>query len=366
MISKDTLQLNWIRKVSTQNRKADKILVEKVIRALFLIEGLAQSGMPFIFKGGTAVMLLLRAARRFSIDIDIVVPARTNFEAIFTKFLVDKGFTRFTLQERSTTSTIEKLHYKFFYSPAYRTSSEEDNVLLDIIVETPRYRNIAPVSIASPFVKLEGAPVTVNIPSKEDLLADKLTAFAPNASGIPYEKGGFSRAMEIVKQLYDIGNIFEEISDLSVVAKTFNTIALTELGYRGLAGGAKIVLDDITGTALCLSTGGKAGKGDFDALQGGVSKIKAYIYSERYQIEKAIVHASRAAYCAKLIESGENTIVRFENPEQITDWKIEPPLDTRLNKLRKTNPEAFFYWYQVYLLAKQQEYRNETDFVVER
>ena len=51
---------------------------------------------------------------------------------------------------------------------------------------------------------------------------------------------------------------------------------------------------------------------------------------------------------AKLIETGEKNFVRFENAEQIIDWKIETPLDTKLNKLRKTNPEAFFYWYQVY------------------
>ena len=31
--------------------KTDKILIEKVIRALFLLEGLAESGMDLIFKG---------------------------------------------------------------------------------------------------------------------------------------------------------------------------------------------------------------------------------------------------------------------------------------------------------------------------
>ncbi len=42
MISKDTLQLEWITQVSAKNHKADKILVEKVIRALLLLEGLAR------------------------------------------------------------------------------------------------------------------------------------------------------------------------------------------------------------------------------------------------------------------------------------------------------------------------------------
>jgi len=73
MIQQETLTIEWIEKVSKANRNADKILVEKVIRALLLLEGLANSGLPFIFKGGTALMLLLNSTKRLSIDIDIIV-----------------------------------------------------------------------------------------------------------------------------------------------------------------------------------------------------------------------------------------------------------------------------------------------------
>jgi hypothetical protein len=184
-------------------------------------------------------------------------------------------------------------------------------------------------------------------------MGDKLTAFAPNTTGIPYQKSGNSMAMEMIKQLYDIGHLFEEISDIQVVIETFKKIALTEMKYRKLAGDVKIVLDDILSTTLCLATRGKSGKGDFDALQNGISQIKAYIFSESYHIEKAIVHAARAAYLAKLIDAGNNNIVHFENAQQIIEWQIEAPQDTRLNKLKKTNPEAFFYWYQVYLLGEK-------------
>lgn len=52
MIHKDSLTLDWIAKVSAANRKADKIPVEKVIRALVLLEGLAKQNLDFVFKGG--------------------------------------------------------------------------------------------------------------------------------------------------------------------------------------------------------------------------------------------------------------------------------------------------------------------------
>jgi len=352
MISKETLQLEWIKQVSLVNRKADKILIEKVIRALMLLEGLSQSGLSFVFKGGTAVMLLQGAPKRFSIDIDIIVSGKTDLTVLFKKILKDKSFTRYKFQGRKTDSKIEKLHYKFYYSPVYKTNSSEDNILLDILVETSKYKKIIPVNIDLPFIKQSGSPVKVKIPSKEDILADKLTAFAPYTVGTPYEKGGFSRGMEIIKQLYDIGNLFDEVRDLSVVEETFNKIAKTEMKYRGIKEDVKIVLDDIFQTAFCLTTKGKAGRGDFAVLQKGISQIRAYIYSESYHIEKAIIYASRVAYLVKLIELKKKSFARFEKPEQIIDWTIDNPMDTKLNKLKKSNPEAFFYWYQVYLLEK--------------
>ena len=53
MISKECISLEWIKKVSVQNKNADKILVEKVIRALRLLEGLVEEKLEFVFKGGT-------------------------------------------------------------------------------------------------------------------------------------------------------------------------------------------------------------------------------------------------------------------------------------------------------------------------
>jgi len=74
MISKESLVIEWINKVSSSNRKADKILVEKVIRAFLLLEGLSKQNIEFVFKGGTALMLLLDSSKRLSIDIDIILP----------------------------------------------------------------------------------------------------------------------------------------------------------------------------------------------------------------------------------------------------------------------------------------------------
>ncbi len=88
------------------------------------------------------------------------------------------------------------------------------------------------------------------------MLGDKLTAFAPNTTGIPYEKNRHSKSMEIIKQLYDIGNLFDDSKNLEIIRETFKRFALAELSYRNLEQNKSIVLEDIFETALCISTRG--------------------------------------------------------------------------------------------------------------
>ncbi len=254
------------------------------------------------------------------------------------------------MQERKVISTIEKAHYKFHYVPAYKTAQTEEYVLLDIVFEKPQYQNINSLDIDSTFVFQNGTPIQVHVPSFDDILGDKLTAVAPNTTGIPYEKGGQSRAMEIIKQLYDIGNIFEDADNPLVTSTTFHAFAKTELSYRDISGDTKLVLDDIIDTSLTISTRGQLGSGKPDALMHGIAQLKQYIFSENYHIEKAITHAARAAYIAAIIQRGEKIIRRFTDPMEIKDWTIANQQYNKLNKLRKSNPEAFYYWYHTLTL----------------
>ena len=221
MINKESLDIEWINKVSLANRKADKILIEKVIRALLLLEGLSKQKIDFVFKGGTALMLLLDSSKRLSIDIDIIIPkAPDNIDELFNNIVKEQGFTKVALQERQTESKIKKAHYQFFYNPVHKTQDAEENILLDILFEEVNYKNIIEHPILSSFILLKGEPLTVSIPSLEDILGDKLTAFAPNTTGIPYYKSEKSMSMEIIKQLYDIGNLVDASVDLETVKKT--------------------------------------------------------------------------------------------------------------------------------------------------
>jgi predicted nucleotidyltransferase component of viral defense system len=136
MITKHCLTQEWINEVSANYNNADKVLVEKVIRALLLLEGLAESKLPFVFKGGTALMILLNSSKRLSIDIDIIMPDNKGLDEAVIAIANAKGFTRAVLQHRNTGYNIEKAHYQFFYTPTFKTLNHEESVLLDVLFET--------------------------------------------------------------------------------------------------------------------------------------------------------------------------------------------------------------------------------------
>lgn len=352
MINQDEISEEWIRKAASRH-KADPLLVEKVIRALLLLEGLAKQKLSFVYKGGTALMLHFNSTRRLSIDIDIILPdKKTDIETVLQAVVTEQGFTRSELQHRNKRSDIEKAHYKFFYEPCRNAVRGEEYILLDILFEEVHYTNVIQLPIDSTFLPQQGESVLVVIPSIEDLLGDKLTAFAPNTTGIPYFKGEGSMSMEIIKQLYDVGNLFDKAENLSVLKKTFNRFALAELAYRNKDTLTSVdVMDDIFQTSLCIATQGKGGDGNFEELQSGIRRIRSFIFSENYHLEKAISHAAKAAYVATIIKYDADDIELFDPSMNMKDWKIEQPFNTRTNKLKKSNPEAFFYWYKIYELS---------------
>ncbi|MBI4929868.1 MAG: nucleotidyl transferase AbiEii/AbiGii toxin family protein [Bacteroidetes bacterium] len=352
MIHKESHTSNWIKKVAKAHNNADEILVEKVIRALTLLEGLKESGLDFIFKGGTALMLLLPEIKRLSIDIDIIMDKKPeNLEKLFEKLIKEKEFTGFKEQERKTKSKISKAHYKFFYSPVTNTRAKEEYVLLDILFEKNPYgKLLKETEIKSPFIKTDGKKLTTRIPAEEAILGDKLTAYAPNTTGVRYNS---EKEIEIIKQLYDIGNLFDQINNMASVKSIFNQIGKTELAYRELTELThESILEDIYQTSLCLSLRGQDGQGNFSELQTGIQNIVNFIISENFHIEKAITHASKAAYLSVLIKKDIAEIKRYGSPADITEIIIASPFNTKLNKLKKSNPEAFFYWYHATSLLK--------------
>ena len=359
MIAEKCFGQDWINTKAKELSYPDKNVIERVVRAFSLLDMLARSGCPFVFKGGTSLMLLLQdTGTRLSTDIDIICPPETNIETYLQEYAAS-GFVRYELVERRQDGTnIPKGHSKFFYQVAFPRSGREDMyILLDVLYDEHQYIETKQVDVITPLIEIVGTPAKVTVPSEKDILGDKLTAFAPDSTGIPYYKKDEEKSLEVIKQLHDVGRLFEHVDDMHVTAQVFRRIVPIELAYRGLTMSVDEVMAGIRQTDMNIALRGTINAWQFDFLQRGIKKMRNFMYDRRqYRIDEAITDAARDAYMVTLIEKEVDTIERYpNNPLSVTDLTIDSSdmNMTRLNKLKKTFPEAFWYWYQTTQLIKQ-------------
>jgi len=157
--------------------------------------------------------------------------------------------------------------------------------------------------------------------------------------------------MEIIKQMYDIGCLFDRADNPQIVSAVFSSFAKTELAYRENKSNIENVLDDIIETALSVCLRQSQGKSDFNILHKGIIQVKPFIFSEQFHLEKAITHAAKTAYIASVLKFGIKQFSRFRKEVDMKDWIITAPMNTKLNKIKKTDPEAFYYLYQIYEIS---------------
>jgi hypothetical protein len=93
----------------------------------------------------------------------------------------------------------------------------------------------------------------------------------------------------------------------------------------------------------------------FKLLQDGIKRIQGFIYGEKYYLDTAIINASKVAYLSTLIANNLTEVEHFDKNDisELQSATIENHLPTKLNKLKKSNIEAFFYWWKVYEIQKK-------------
>ena len=81
---------------------------------------------------------------------------------------------------------IVKRHFKFEYeSPVHK---DPLYVLLDVLYEENHYGQIIKKEIKNSLLLTDGENLSVQMPSLDCLLGDKLTAFAPHTTGVPIDR----------------------------------------------------------------------------------------------------------------------------------------------------------------------------------
>ena len=351
MINPQSRSLEWIEQASTIFPNiADVSLIEKAIRALSLLESLVRSGCPFIFKGGTALMLHLDTSRRLSIDVDIVCPPGLDIQEFLGKYSSEYGFIEAKEIERNSRTGVPKSHAEYRYAVTYPSGRPTDKILLDVLYEEINYNEVVSLPIKSPLLKQDDEPVMVKCPSLKDMLGDKLTAFAPHTTGIPFFKGEDVFFMEVMKQLYDVSSILDRVDNLSEVRNTYSQLVPIELGYRKLKQLTEAdILKDTYGCAMNICYRGALDKTEYGYYAKGARSVSSFIIPEKYNADIAIRDAAKVAYLVRLIQTGNDQIKHY-NPgmdEELVGALIQNKLLNKLNGVKKISLEAFFYLLEI-------------------
>ena len=345
MINNETHTIDWILNLKKKlGKRADPKLIEKVIWALTLLEQLQLKGLNFTFKGGTALLLATEKPKRFSIDIDIITEhTEKEIVTVLQKIVADKIFLDWEDDnKRKHTPDAPIGHFKTYYKSVVDGNIEP--ILLDLLYTPNPYPEVRELPIKHQWLSTSKEEVIITMPTFDAILGDKLTAFAPKTTGILYTK---NRPVEIIKQLYDIAFLFDKIANLKIVRTSYNKVVQEEIGFRKLEITAKEVLEDTWNACYTLAER-DAKSEDFNYLQLGIRNFTNFTI-ERFSIDEAITAAAKIAYLTKLIQSTETVkIERFKNPLEIKDWMIEEQQYNKLNKLKKNNPVAFYYWYKAF------------------
>jgi hypothetical protein len=352
LITDKTHSKEWFTGLMKKFPGRDPAILERVVKALVLLEQLVECGLDgFVFKGGTSLILLLENTKRFSVDIDLCISEKPeNIDDIFND-VVKKGiFKRWEKDERKPRPPMQKAHYKFFFDSHH--DGKERTILLDLVFQELSYPQIIKKPISAIYVETEGVNTEVQVLPIDCMLGDKLTAYAPNTCGIPYN---IDKDLEIIKQLYDVSRLFCECGDLDLVRRTFKKSAEIELAYRGLTDkNAADVLEDIFQTSIKIAVRGKDRDAEkYKALSFGIRGFASYISEGGFTIEDAILCSSHAAYLSQLIRKIDKTeIKRFDKGIDLSKVEIIGSFNY-LNKLKKFSPEAFFYFREAVMIYEE-------------
>lgn len=342
MLSKDNFTRYHIEELCRENRN-DPALLERTIYAFGLLEAICKAGMPFIFKGGTSLLVLLERPMRLSTDIDIIVAPGTDVERYIQE--AGKIFPFLDAEEniRIGKNNIEKRHYKFLYESPM--TGKRFSILLDILFEENPYTTVVERPIKNALLLTEGNDFIVRIPCVNCILGDKLTAFAPHTTGVPF---GVGKELEVMKQMYDCWTLFQDMDDFQEVSRVYRIVAEKELAYRDLKLRPDDVLKDTVNSCICLMGRGSIAKEEYPLYADGISRIQGHIFTGSFNGENAGIRACSILYLAASLLAGKKSCGHIENPEQYLDIPLKLKNARRITYIKRIDMTAYAYLVEAY------------------
>jgi hypothetical protein len=358
MLSPQTFTKDWLNAKAKASGAVNAQIFERCVHALELVGRLAEAKLDFIFKGGTSLILHLEPVRRLSVDVDIACLEPLERVTEVLDQIIAPPFTRWEYQNWRDGENPPTKYFKVCY-PTLVGPEQEMSIQLDVLVQESPYPEVETKEIRTSFLEVE-SPVAVKIPSVNCLLGDKLAAFAPTTIGVLYQpfhkKTGEPtepRPIRVMKQLFDVGELFAAADDLPLVAETYQRIFVEQNKYRGSKFTVEQALDDTLDAAYWLtqmSTHPVEKNEKTEFFRAGIEGLNNHLIGFNFGFPNAQTAASRAALIATAIRTGrlDQSLADFRavpGESALRQLRIEGQWQ-KLFKVRRTNTEAFYNWHQ--------------------
>lgn len=335
--------INRLESLRKEIRFSDRGIFEKTIYAFNLLGELLSIYPNLIFKGGSSILLHIFPPARLSIDIDILLPVKERAglkDALIKMASTSEWFD--DVEEDIRGGKIPKAHYKFQFASQF--SRVPQYVLLDVVFAEHSYKNLVRRDISKLPLVLFDSSTVVRIPTPEGLSGDKMTAVSSNTMGIPLNE---KRSMEVLKQIIDLGELFNAANDVDDLRQSFISTAQQENGFRGTSYSIEEVVGDIIDIAFKYSQSvlrdADNSFPEIALINDGLGKVSNHL---RDKIDQRAVKAALAkiAYICRIIrDKKQKDIIKTVDPDFVKEKSL-PKEYTVLERLEKVNPEAYFYW----------------------
>lgn len=338
MIDKENLE-NLRKKLKFR----DAGIFEKAVNAFSLLADLLKFYPDLIFKGGTSLLLYAFPPLRFSIDIDILLHKK-NQKNLFDNLqkLVAESEVFSLVKEDERESEIPKAHYKFYYDSHF--TRDQQYVLLDILFCEHPYCKVVEKKLHTHPLCLKSNNVTVKVPTADGLFGDKMTAISPKTIGIVLND---KREMEFVKQIIDLGMLFNMLSNIEDVRNTFINTIKKENEFRKTRYIKDEVLNDILDIALKYSQhllkGANGTLKEIERINSGLKRVSNHLVTRYAQSDLKLAFAKIAYMCSLLRGKDKSKIIKDVDYTIIEGKRLAGHYEI-LEGLKKTNPQAYFYW----------------------
>ncbi len=318
-------------------------LAEQALHCLELVCELVEENLPFQFKGGNSLLIILDRPQRFSIDVDIATDCpKARIEEALDRIVNRFGvFYRWAPRQHKTKPWIPLTSYYLYYKPAFPREAES-SIMLDVQLHLSPYRcEKKKISCGNLF----RSDVSVDVPLPAGIVGDKLLTLGPDTLGIPIGKG---KAHQRLKHVFDISCLLDLHPRLYEIRESFDRCLAFENRLQDKNVCCKeVVLDTIGCLRSVIDYSEPPENPEKETALGehcsGFSRFKAHLFNSDYSWHDLRIDMSRAAFCIAAVGS------EAVSEEEFFRVLTHDHLPMRVCKSQESDRQEQLYYYWKYI-----------------